>query len=92
MLIVEKMKEMSTTISHHEEKCSEKFTQVVVGIIVYRNGKIHSTKFEMVSNKITKLFLFIDFLEDLAVKSSDCRAFLDTVEKEQLINLMFTMY
>ena len=92
MLIVEKMKEMSTTISHHEEKCSEKFTQVVVGIIVYRNGKIHSTKFEMVSNQITNFFFFIDFLEVLAVKSSDCRAFLDTAEKEQLINLMLTMH
>ena len=61
MLIVEKMKEMSTTISHHEEKCSEKFTQVVVGIIVYRNGKIHSTKFEMVSNQITIFFFFYRF-------------------------------
>ena len=86
------MKEMSTTISHHEEKCSEKFTQVVVGIIVYRNGKKHSTKFKMVSNQITIFFFFIDFLEVLAVKSSDCRAFLDTAEKEQLINLMLTMH
>ena len=44
MLIGEKVKETSTTISYHEEKRSENLLQVVVGIIVYRSGKRYSRK------------------------------------------------
>ena len=50
MLIGEKVKETSTTISYHEEKRSENLLQVVVGIIVYRSGKRYSRK------EIRKLF------------------------------------
>ena len=40
----------------------------------------------MVSNQIPELF-FSAFLKVLAVESSSCRAFRDTAEKEELINL-----
>ena len=58
MLIGEKIKEISTTISYHENKHSEKFTTSGSGNIVYRNGKIHSTKLKMVFNQITFFFHF----------------------------------
>ena len=73
---------------------------VVEIIIVRQNVKIHTTKSKMVSIQIPELFcrffclfgFFFASLKVLAVESSDGRAFRDTAEKEELINLMLTMH
>ena len=50
------MKKISTTISYHKDK--ENLLQVVVGITVCQNGKIHSTELKLVFNQIPELFFF----------------------------------
>ena len=45
------MKEISTTISCYKDK-QKNLLQVVVGIVVYQNGKKHSTKLKRVSSQI----------------------------------------
>ena len=90
MFIGEKMEEISTTISYDELN----LLQVVVGIIVYQNGIIHSTKWKMVSHQLPQLFFFTS-LKVLAVESSagsGCRGFRDTAEKVELINMMLKMH
>ena len=52
------MEEISTIISYHEDKRSQNLLQVVVGIIMCQNGKMHSTKLNVVSNQISELFFF----------------------------------
>ena len=54
MFIGDKMEEISTTISYDELN----LLQVVVGIIVYQNGIINSTKWKMVSHQLPQLFFF----------------------------------
>ena len=50
MLVGEKMKEISTTISYHKDKCPAKFTTSCGGNYLCQNGKMHSIKLKMVSN------------------------------------------
>ena len=52
------MEEISTIISYHEDKRSQNLLQVVVRIIMCQNGKMHSTKLNVVSNQISELFFF----------------------------------
>ena len=92
MLHGEKTKKFST-ISYHEDKRSEKITTSGRGsycVPKWENTQYKDENCIQPNNKIG--FLFFTSLKVLAVKSSGCRAFRDTVEKEELINLMSTMH
>ena len=82
MFIGEKIKEISATISYNAKKPSERLT--LSGSRSYCAPKWENTQSIIVSNQITIFFAS----QALAVKSSGCRAFWDTAEMEELINVM----
>ena len=85
------MKEISTSISYHKETRSEKFT-------TSGSGNYCVPKWENIQYKVEngiqskRIFFFFASPEVLTVKSSGCRTFRDTAEKEELIDLMLTMH
>ena len=91
MLIGEKIKEKSTAISYHEEKRSEKFTSSGSGDFYIPKWEITQYKVENGIQLSKEIVFFFASPKIRAVKSSGCRAFRDTAEKEELINLMLTM-
>ena len=90
MLMVKKTKEISTTNSHHEDKLSEKFTSICSGN--YCVLKWENTQHKVDNSIQSNTGIFFASLKVLAVKSTGFRAFRDTAEKEELINLMLTMH
>ena len=74
MLVGEKMKEISTTISYHKDKRPAKFTTSCGGNYCVPKWENNSTKLKMVSNQILKLFFFTS-LKVLAVESIGYRAY-----------------
>ena len=90
MLMGKKIKEISTTNSYHEDKRSEKFTAICSGnycVLKWENAQ-HKVENSIQSNTA----IFFASSKVLAIKSTGFRAFRDTAEKEELINLMLAMH
>ena len=90
MLMGKKTKEISTTNSYHEDKLSEKFTSICSGN--YCVLKWENTQHKVDNSIQSNTGIFFASLKVLAVKSTGFRAFRDTAEKEELINLMLTKH
>ena len=84
------MKEIATKISYHHGQRSEK--SIKSGSRKYCVLKWENTQYKVENGIQSNKIFFVGLLKILAVKSSGFRAFRDTAEKEELINVMLTMH